>query len=185
MGHSSGAAPSRGAASRRHPALPRGRHGRAIAAILAGALGFAAVAARADDQSRLQVARDVVKTAHMADTMRVLFPTLLNQMRPMLVQQGASNATVDELFKRFGQRLDREIDNFNDLSAQVYAREFSEDDLANLLKFYQSPTGQRLIGKQPVIAQAMAGVGADWGRNMAEQVIEEFRKERADKAPKL
>lgn len=156
-----------------------------FSALLGVALGLAGGTARADDQSRLQVARDIVKAAHMADTMRQLFPTLLNQMRPMLVQQGASNATIDELFKRFGQRLDREIDNFNDLSAQVYAREFSEDDLANLLHFYQTPTGQRLIGKQPEIAQAMARVGADWGRGMAQEVIEEFRKEQAKSTPKL
>ncbi len=45
------------------------------------------------------------------------------------------------------------------LVAQVYVREFTEDDLSAILAFYCSPAGQHLVGKQTEISKAMFGVG--------------------------
>jgi len=140
--------------------------------------------ARADDATRLRLAREVVDVAHVSDNMRKIMPTMLAQLKPMIMQQGqADSATVDDFVKRVSTRFDKSIDQFTDLAAGIYAKEFSEDDLTNLLAFYKTPTGHDLVAKQSEIAQAMFVAGKEWGQAVAQQVIEEFKKEKAAAAP--
>lgn len=157
-----------------------------IVAMLGLGLSVASPVVRADDASRLKVAHEVVVTAHMADNMRKLLPTMMQQMRPMLLQQGNNDAkAVDAFLARFSQRFDQSADRFSDLAAEIYAREFSEEDLGNLLTFYKSETGQRLLDKQTIVAQAMMIAGQRWGETEAKQIIDEFQKEKSGAAPKL
>ena len=145
---------------------------------------FLGSAARADDASRVKLARELVVVTHSVDNIRKLMPTLMTQVRTMLVQQNPTETkTIDTLLQRSTQRLDQQLDSFADLAAQVYAREFSEDDLQALLAFDRSPAGQHLIDKQPEITQAMMGVGQRWGQSVAQQVVEEFNKEKAAPVP--
>jgi len=150
----------------------------ALVAVLVGS------PARADDASRLKLARELVVVTHTVDNMRKIVPTLMTQVRTMLVQQNpAETKTIDTLLQRSTQRLDQQLDSFAEFAAQVYAREFSEDDLGALLAFDRSPTGQHFIDKQPEINQAMIEVGQRVGQSIAEQVVEEFKKEKAAPVP--
>jgi hypothetical protein len=145
---------------------------------------FLGSAARADDASRVKLARELVVVTHSVDNMRRIIPTLMTQVRTMLVQQNPTETkTIDTLLQRSMRRLDQQLDSFADLSAQVYAREFSEDDLQALLAFDRSPAGQHLIDKQPEINGAMMEVGQRVGQSIAEQVVEEFKKEKAAPVP--
>ena len=160
---------------------------RTIVATLGLALVLASSAARADDAGRLKLAHEVVETAHAGDNMRALMPTFLGQMRQALTQQGGADAhQLDAFMVRFQQRFNDGIPNFIDLVAQVYAREFSDDDLRKLLDFYRSPAGQHLLSKQVMIAQGMTTVGAQWGRSIAQEITQEFEKEKGGApSPKL
>ena len=159
--------------------------------IAAAALALALVAppfgARADDASRLKVAHEVVDVVHAGDNMRAIMPVMTDQMRAMLVQQGtADKALVDLFVARFSKRMDEQIPEFLDLVAQVYAREFSEEDLQNLLGFYRTPTGQHLLAKTAMIGKSMALAGKQWGENIGREVGAEIDKERgANASPKL
>lgn len=151
-----------------------------LALILAALLPSAA---RADDASRLKLARDVVETAHAADNMRALMPTFMAQMRQIIVQGGNGDTKqVDTYVERFQKRFTDGVPSFVELVAAVYAREFSEEDLGNLLIFYRSPTGQHLLGKQTVIAQGMIATGQKWGQSIAQQVLDEMQADRAKTA---
>lgn len=149
------------------------------AAVIGLMLAAMAPAARADDPTRLALARQVVETAHVGDTMIKLMPTFIGQMRQLLSQQGAVDAKQIDLFlAKFQQRFNDGIPNFIDLVARVYARDFSDEDLQNLLTFYRSPTGQHLLDKQVVIAQGMAQVGSQWGKAIAQDILAEFEKQK-------
>ncbi len=156
-------------------------------AIVASGLVAAAPAARADDASRLAVARQVVETAHAADNMRVVMPVMMNQMRGLLAQQAPGDPKgVDTYLQRFQAKFEAGIPDFVDLVAAVYAREFTEPDLDDLLGFYRTPAGQHLLAKQPEIAKSMMLVGQHWGEGVAKDVLAEMQKEKkAAPAPKL
>jgi hypothetical protein len=140
-----------------------------------------AIAAHADDESRLALARDLVKETHANDNARLLMPAIANQMKPMLARQGLDQKLIDDFTSRLLAKLNGDLDKFGDLAAQVYAKEFSEQDLANLLAFYKTPTGQNLIAKQPIISQGMATAGIQWGQVLAREVLQDIQNDKAKK----
>ena len=105
---------------------------------------------------------------------------MMQQFRPMLLQQAGGNAKlVDGFLQDVQGHFETQEGSFIDLVAQIYAREFSEEDLNGLLVFYRSPPGQHLLDKQLVIAQGMAQVGQQWGQTLAKQVLDDFKAHHA------
>lgn len=89
-------------------------------ALVASLLLASAPASSADDAGRLKLAREVVETAHAADNLRIIFPTMMNQMRGLLVQQHAGNAKdIDVYLQRFQSKFESGIPSFVDLVAEV------------------------------------------------------------------
>lgn len=155
-----------------------------LAASLALSLGASLGGARADDASRLKLARELVLVTHTVDNTRKMMPTFMGQMRDMLVKMDPTHTKdIDVILQRSGQKLDDQLASFADLAAEVYAREFSEEDLQAVLAFDKSPAGQHLIDKQPEISQAMVKVGQQWGQMIAQGVIADYQKEKAVEVP--
>ena len=155
-----------------------------LALLLAGPAG----AARADDASRLKLARELVLVTHTVDNTRKLMPTFMGQIHDILLKMDPGRAKdIDVLLQRSSAKLDDQLASFADLAAQVYAREFSEEDLQAVLASDKTDAGQHLIAKQSEITQAMAKVGQQWGQMIAQQVIADYQKEKAATvtAPKL
>ena len=56
--------------------------------------------------------------------------------------------------------------------AQLYMGEFSEDELNDITRFYQTPTGMKAIEKLPILAQK----GAIWGQSKVQQNLPELQQ---------
>ena len=63
----------------------------------------------------------------------------------------------------------------------IYMEEFSEKELSELTKFYQTPTGQKAIKKLPSLTEK----GARWGQKQVSDNIEELRALIAEEAKRL
>jgi hypothetical protein len=61
--------------------------------------------------------------------------------------------------------------------ARVYATEFSEQELKDLLVFYKSPLGQKLLVSEPKAIQSSIAYMQQWARSFAEVVNGQFRAE--------
>jgi hypothetical protein len=62
-------------------------------------------------------------------------------------------------------------------TARIYASHFTEQELKELLAYYQSPIGQKAIAEEPkIIEQSMASAGS-WGDNLAQEVMASMRAE--------
>ncbi len=160
------------------------------AMLLAGVqLAFVIVSpvARADEAAdRLKLAEQVVVVAHVADNMRTIMPVIMAQLKPIVQHRGDTNpADLDLFTKLFNARADAAADQFAEQVAQIYATEFSAEDLGNLLAFYKTPSGQNLLAKQSTIAQVSMAAGKQLGQDLAKQVIEDMKKEKEIKPSKM
>jgi len=64
-----------------------------------------------------------------------------------------------------------------DATARIYASHFTEQELKQLLAYYQSPLGQKALAEEPrIIEQSMADAGA-WGDNLSQEVMASMRAE--------
>ena len=84
----------------------------------------------------------------------------LNELEPIVVQ-------------KFTGR-EKEI---GDGMAQAYASQFTEQELKDLVTFYKSPLGQKLLSTEPRAIQMSMGYMSQWAQQFAETVNAEFRTE--------
>lgn len=61
--------------------------------------------------------------------------------------------------------------------ASVYASEFTEQELKELVTFYKSPLGQKLLASEPKAIQGSMAYMNQWAQSFAETVNGEFRAE--------
>ena len=64
--------------------------------------------------------------------------------------------------------------------AAIYARNFTVDEMQQVISFYRTPVGQKLLDKLPAIFQESLAVGNKFGQAVATELrnrlIEELRK---------
>jgi hypothetical protein len=61
--------------------------------------------------------------------------------------------------------------------AQIYANEFSEQELKDLVTFYKTPLGQKLLATEPRAIQFSMSYMNQWGQVFAQTVNDAFRAE--------
>jgi uncharacterized protein len=71
-----------------------------------------------------------------------------------------------------------------DLIIPIYAKHFTEEEIQEAIKFYKSPAGRKMIQEQPQVMQESMAVGQEWGRKLAEKVMEKAKKAQAEQKPK-
>ena len=113
------------------------------------------IASRADEASHLALATQVVDMTTSKDVLRA---TLLSGLEPLvqrLKNNGLPPSVIDEVRKAVGDFFDKKIDfeAVRSKHAEIYAAEYSEDDLKGILAFYQSPVGKKMIEKTPEVNQ--------------------------------
>ncbi len=124
-----------------------------LAAIVGAFLFGSAPLARADEASHLQAARDVLAAAHMDRIFSRAIDQVVDaqmQANPQLAQN-VRGLLRDFLTKYMGW------DALKEDIAQLYAKDFSEDELKQIGAFYGTPTGAKTLEVVPALmAQAMA-----------------------------
>ncbi len=73
--------------------------------------------------------------------------------------------------------LSTSLDELVKLMAPVYYKYLTERDLKELIKFYKSPVGKKLVKNMPLIMQEGMKVGEEWGRRVGERVRKKLEEE--------
>jgi uncharacterized protein len=83
------------------------------------------------------------------------------------------NAVAAQLEKEYAPRESELVDE----SARIYASHFTEDELRQILTFYQSPLGRKMVIEEPkALDESMANAG-DFGDKLSEAIIDRMRAE--------
>ena len=55
-------------------------------------------------------------------------------------------------------------------------KHLSHKDLKEIIKFYESPVGKKLVKSQPLIMKESFQIGTKWGQGVAKRVMEKIKK---------
>ena len=155
-----------------------------IAALIALSLicpGRADAQAQPDPEA-VAAATELIITLRMPDQFRLSLPRMLQAMK------GAVLLTRPEMERHFDAATPVVIDAMNARVmellgpiADIYARNFTVNEMHQLVAFYRTPAGQKFMDKSSVVTEEMATVGQSIGhtigREMQERMIEELRKQ--------
>jgi hypothetical protein len=105
-------------------------------------------------------------------------PGLVEKTKIALIQQNLNyQKDLNEVAQVVAQQLKGRENEIGEGMAQVYASEFTEQELKDLVTFYKSPLGKKLIEAEPrAIGLSMAFMNS-WAQNFSETVMGAFRAE--------
>jgi hypothetical protein len=96
---------------------------------------------------------------------------VLLQTNPMLSRD------LNEIAARLKTEYAPRVGEILNEVAKMYASRFTEAELKDVLAFYKSPVGRKVITQEPVILDQSAGNVNEWANKLADEVISKFRNE--------
>jgi uncharacterized protein len=105
-------------------------------------------------------------------------PNIVQQTKDQLLQTNLNyQKDLNEVAVIVAQKLAGREKEIGEGMAKIYAGEFTEQELKELVTFYKSPLGQKLLSTEPRAIQMSMGYMNQWAQTFAEVVNGEFRAE--------
>ena len=73
-------------------------------------------------------------------------------------------------------KAEANIDELIDMIIPIYDKFYTEDDIKELIKFYDSPIGKKVISNMPQIMKESMLAGQEWGRKLGEEIGKKVEK---------
>jgi uncharacterized protein len=105
-------------------------------------------------------------------------PNIVQRTKDQLLQNNLNyQKDLNEVAVIVAQKMAGREKEIGEGMAKVYAGEFSEQELKDLVTFYKSPLGQKLLASEPKAIQLSMTYMNQWAQTFAETVNGEFRAE--------
>ncbi len=149
------------------------------AALLAAvAFGGPAIAQPQPSAEAVDTARQIITLKGGENIFNTLIPGVIEQSKYMFEQQNPNlgNPLRDVATKLRNELAPRQAE-LNSEVAKVYASRFTEKEIKDLLAFYQSPLGRKLIAEEPKALDQSMTYAQDWARRLSDEVVVKMRAE--------
>jgi uncharacterized protein len=126
----------------------------------------------------LLLAKQIVEIKKVNDVFKPIVAGVVTKARNTFLQTNFMyQKDIDEVAANVGKQFAPRVTEVVDASAHYYASHFSEQELRDLLNFYQSPLGQKALAEEPkVLDQSMVYAG-NWAENLSQEIIQAMRVE--------
>jgi hypothetical protein len=105
-------------------------------------------------------------------------PNIVQQTKDQLMQSNINyQKDLNEVAVVVAQKLAGREKEIGEGMATVYANEFTEQELKDLVAFYKSPLGKKLLASEPRAIQFSMSYMKQWAQTFSETVNGEFRAE--------
>jgi hypothetical protein len=126
----------------------------------------------------LAAAREVLAMKNVSSIYATAVPTIVQRTKDALLRDNLNyQKDLDEVAVIVAQKMAGREKEIGEGMANVYANAFSEQELKDLVTFYKSTLGQKLLSTEPKAIQMSMGFMNQWAQGFADQVSGEFRAE--------
>ena len=149
-------------------------------ATVAVALALASPAAFAQQPSATAIltAKEIVAITGATTLFNPLIPGVVEQAKLLFLQQNpALSKDLNEIAAKLRSDLAPRFQELVNDVAKNYATSFTEQELKDILAFYKTPAGRKLISDQPKVVDATLKFAQTWANTLSEQVIAKMRDE--------
>ncbi len=148
-------------------------------AVLAGALAASSLAVGANPTpAALLTAGEIVKKTGATELFGPLIAGVVEQAKLLFLQQNPGlSKDLNEISAKMRADLSPRMSELTGEVVQLYAAQFTEQELKDLLVFYNSPVGKKLLTEQPKIINASLKFAQDWANKLSDEVTAKMRTE--------
>ena len=126
----------------------------------------------------LAAAKEILAMKNASAMYASAVPNLVEQTKNVLLQSNLNyQKDLNEVAVIVAKNLAGREKEIGEGMAQVYANEFTEQELKDLVTFYKSPLGQKLLSTEPRAIQFSMSYMNQWAMVFASTVNEAFRDE--------
>jgi uncharacterized protein len=145
---------------------------------LAGTPAGAQTAEKPASPGAIAAAKEILTMKNASAMYAAAVPNIVQQTKDQLLQSNLNyQKDLNEVAVIVAQKLAGREKEIGEGMAQVYAGQFTEQELKDLVAFYKSPLGQKLLTTEPKAIQMSMGYMNQWAQQFSEIVNGEFRSE--------
>jgi len=146
------------------------------------AVALVAFSAGADAQqtsvAAVQTAKEIVKVTGATALFVPLIPGVIEQAKNLFLQQNpALSKDLNEIVVQMRADLAPRFEELTSEVAKLYATHFTDAELKEVLAFYRTPVGVKLIAEQPKVGEEGLKFAQEWANQLSDQVIGKMRDE--------
>lgn len=160
------------------PPLLRGRAGWGVSAaliVVMMALSVPHAWGQAKDPVALAKAKELLTVSNLASFRDQMTALVQAQIAALVLDANPGlDDKVDDAVKDLIQpALKKRMPEYLELAAAVYADHFTRNEIEQLLAFYKSPLGQKLMREQDKLVPAMTEMAKKWVNKVGNEVLKE------------
>jgi hypothetical protein len=138
----------------------------------------AAPALKEGSPAAIAAAKEILKMKNANAMYANAVPNIVLQTKESLLQSNLNyQKDLNEVAAIVAKNLAGREQEIGEGMAKVYANEFTEQELKDLVTFYKSPLGQKLLASEPRAIQFSMSYMNQWAQQFAEIVNAQFRAE--------
>ena len=153
-----------------------------MAALVALAAIGAAAPARAQNQqpsaNAVLIAKQIVQLKGVQQMMNPIAIGVVEKVKSVIMQQNFMwQKDINEVTVQMHKEFDTRSGELVDSAARAYASHFTEPELKQILAFYQSPVGQKMIVEEPKAIEDSMRDASTWADDLSVDVMNRMRAE--------
>jgi hypothetical protein len=135
-------------------------------------------AARPPSPASILLAKQILELKGIKDAYVPLVRGIVVKTRDMFMQTNFMySRDLNEAADAVEKQYDARIGELVDASARIYAAHFTEQELKDLLTFYQSPLGRKMLVEEPKAQNESLSNAGTWADNISQDVVSSMRTE--------
>jgi hypothetical protein len=145
-----------------------------------------AQAPAAPTAAAIAAAKELVSLKGGASMFDPLVPGVIESAKNSLVP---TNPQLQQPLNEVAVQLRKEYDpkraEILDEVAKTYAKHFTEQELKDIVAFFKSPVGKKMLAQEPIAIDQSLKAAQSWANNFSDVVLERFRVEMKKKGVPL
>lgn len=126
----------------------------------------------------LATAGEIVKLSGATALFDTLVPGVVEQSKLLFLQQNPGLAgDLNGIAAKMRADLTPRLAELSAEVAKIYAAHFTEQELKDLLAFYNSPVGKKFVATQAGVVNSSLKFAQDWANKLSEEVTVKMREE--------
>ena len=123
-------------------------------------------------------AREILTMKNASAMYQGAVPNLVQRTKDTLLQANLNyQKDLNEVAVIVAQAMAGREKDITEQMAKIYASDFTEQELKDLVTFYKSPLGQKLLTQEPQTISASMAYMQTWAQSFSEEINGQFRAE--------
>ncbi len=128
--------------------------------------------------------RRLMQVAQMNSLVNQLMDGMVANIKPVMMESLPAgdyrSKLIDLFFEKFRSKADPQ--DLIGMAIPLYDKYFTDEEIKGLIKFYETPLGQKAISALPQLTVEMQEAGQKWGENLGRDSMREVLAEHPDLA---